>query len=331
MRMTYTQLSPNERYQISALLTAGHSKKAISHQLGRHRSTIQREILRCRDLPSYEAAAAQERALQTQKASRNAKTTSAHLLSHVDHYLRLALSPQQVMGRLEAEGVKAPSVETIYQHILKDQRMAGDLHRHLRCQKKRRKRYASGRERRGRIANRVCIEQRPSIVDKKSRIGDYEGDTVSGKNHQGFLVTLVDRRSRYTLAAQVNTKEALPVAEAIISMLRPHREHCHTITFDNGQEFAQHQYIAKCLDAQVYFAHPYCSWERGLNENTNGLLRQYFPKGTDLRSVTQSEVDDAVHALNHRPRKCLGFKTPHEVFYGLPLKPIKLPTDALRT
>jgi IS30 family transposase len=106
---------------------------------------------------------------------------------------------------------------------------------------------------------------------------------------------------------------------------------CHTITFDNGQEFAQHQYIAKCLDAQVYFAHPYCSWERGLNENTNGLLRQYFPKGTDLRSVTQSQVDAAVYALNHRPRKCLGYKTPHEAFYGLPLKPIKLPTDALRT
>ena len=329
--MTYTQLSPNERYQISALLAAGHSKKAISHQLGRHRSTIQREISRCIDLPSYEAAAAQERVLQTQKASRNAKTTSAQLLSHVDYYLRLALSPQQVTGRLEAEGVKAPSVETIYQHTLKDQRMAGDLHRHLRCQKTRRKRYGSGRERRGRIANRVCIEQRPSIVDTKSLIGDYEGDTVAGKNHQRFLVTLADRKSRYTLAAQVNTKEALPVAEAIISMLRPHKQLCHTITFDNGQEFAQHQYIAKALDTSVYFAHPYCSWERGLNENTNGLLRQYFPKGTDLRCVTQSQVDAAVYALNHRPRKCLGYKTPHEVFFDLPIKPIKLPTDALRT
>jgi transposase, IS30 family len=158
MHMTYTQLSPSERYQISALLIAGHNKKVISHQLGRHRSTIQREILRCRDLPSYEAAVAQERALHTQKASRNARTTAKHLLSHVEHYLRLALSPQQVTGRLEAEGVKAPSIETIYQHILKDQRLAGDLYRHLRCQKTRRKRYASGREGRGRIANRVCIE-----------------------------------------------------------------------------------------------------------------------------------------------------------------------------
>jgi transposase, IS30 family len=331
MHMTYTQLSQTERYQISALLTAGHSNKAISDQLKRHRSTIQREILRCRDLSNYCPVIAQERAMQSQRDSRNAKTIPVNVLTHVDYYLRLALSPQQTVGRLAAEGWNAPSVEAIYQYVLKDQANAGDLHCHLRCQKTRRKRYASGRQRRGRIANRVCIEQRPSIVDKKCRVGDYEGDTVSGAKHQGFLVTLVERMSRYTLAAQVNTKEALPVAEAIISMLRPHKQLCHTITFDNGQEFAQHQYIAECLDARVYFAHPYCSWERGLNENTNGLLRQYFPKGTDLRRVTQSEVDDAVYALNHRPRKCLGYKTPHEVFYGLPLKPIKLPADALRT
>ena len=329
--MTYTQLSQTERYQISALLTAGHNKKAISAQLGRHRSTIDREISRCKALPSYSPQAAQEQAMQNQLASRNAKTIPTSVLSHVECYLRLALSPQQVAGRLGAEGLKAPSVETIYQHILKDQSKGGDLHRLLRCQKKRRKRYRGGRECRGRIANRVCIEQRPTIVDEKSRIGDWEGDTVVGKDHQGFLVTLAERNSRYTLAFQADTKEALPVGEAIIVMLRPHKQVCHTITFDNGKEFAQHEFIAKALDTSVYFAHPYCSWERGLNENTNGLLRQYFPKGTDLRLVTQSQVDDAVYALNHRPRKCLGYKTPHEVFYGLPLKPIKLPDVALRT
>ena len=331
MRMTYTQLSQTERYQISALLEAGCSKKAISQQLGRHRSTIEREISRCKALPSYSPQAAQEQAMHNQKEGRNAKTLCASVLSHVDCYLRLALSPQQVAGRLQAEGLKAPSVEAIYQYILKDQEKAGDLHSLLRCQKTRRKRYGSGRERRGQIANKICIEQRPSIVDQKSRIGDWEGDTVVGKDHQGFLVTLVERKSRYTLAAQTDTKEALPVGEIIIMMLRAHKQVCHTITFDNGKEFAQHQYIAKCLDAQVYFAHPYCSWERGLNENTNGLLRQYFPKGTDLRGVMQTQVDDAVYALNHRPRKCLGYKTPHETFYNLPLKPIKLPHVALRT
>jgi transposase, IS30 family len=329
--MSYTQLSQNERYQISALNDTGHSKKAISHIVRRHRSTIERELQRCKDLPKYDPAIAQERALHSQRQARNAKTIPEHVLSHVECYLRLALSPEQVAGRLRAEGIAAPSVETIYQHILKDQTTAGDLFSHLRCQKNRRKRYGGGYERRGRIAGRACIEQRPSIVDKKTRLGDWEGDTVVGKDHQGFLVTLVERKSRYTLAAQVDTKEALPVCEAIIAMLRPHKQVCHTITFDNGKEFAQHRYIANCLDTAVYFAHPYCSWERGLNENTNGLLRQYFPKGTDLRHVSQIQVDAAVYALNHRPRKCLGYKTPHEVFYNLPLKPIKLPLGALRT
>lgn len=331
MHMTYTQLSQSERYQISALLSAGHSKKSISNQLGRHRSTIERELLRCAQLPSYDPDVAHQHALQCQKDSRNAKTICPHILNHVDCYLRMAMSPQQVTGRLVAEGIKAPSVESIYQHILRDQRIAGDLYRQLRCQKTRRKRYGSGRERRGQIVNRVCIEQRPSIVDERSRMGDWEGDTVIGKDHKGGLITLVERQSRYTLAVHVQTKEALPVSEAIIALLRPHKQLCHTITFDNGKEFAQHQHIASCLQASVYFAHPYCSWERGLNENTNGLLRQYFPKGTDMRLVTQTQVDDAVYALNHRPRKCLGYKTPHEAFYNLPLKPIKLPTDALRT
>jgi IS30 family transposase len=269
--------------------------------------------------------------MQCQQLSRNATTIAANILAHVDCYLRLALSPQQACGRLAAEGIKAPSVESVYQYVLTDQRNAGNLYTYLRCQKERRKRYASGRERRGRIAGRVCIEQRPAIVDRKTRLGDWEGDTVIGKNHKGVLVTLVERKSRYTLACQADTKEALPVCEAIIEMLRPHKSVCHTITFDNGKEFAQHQRVANCLEAKVYFAHPYCSWERGLNENTNGLLRQYFPKGTDLQQITQSQVQEAVYALNHRPRKCLGYKTPHEVFYGLRLTAIKLPTDALRT
>ncbi|NJM44375.1 MAG: IS30 family transposase [Brachymonas sp.] len=329
--MNYTQLSLNERYQISALLQAGQSRTTIAKQLQRHRSTIDREIARCGCTGLYDAAIAHSHAMSCQQASRNAKPIAPHVLAHVDCYLRLSLSPQQVCGRLDAEGIAAPSVEGIYQHILKDQAACGDLYTYLRCQKARRKRYASGRERRGQIAGRVCIEQRPAIVDKRRRIGDWEGDTVVGSHHKGFLVTLVERKSRYCLVAQVPNKEATRVGEAIIEMLRPHKQVCHTITFDNGKEFAQHQYVADCLEAKVYFAHPYCSWERGLNENTNGLLRQYFPKGTNLQDISQEQVDEAVYALNHRPRKCLGYKTPHEVFYGLKLTPIKLPTDALRS
>ena len=223
------------------------------------------------------------------------------------------------------------SCETIYQRILRDKQAQGDLAKHLRCQKPRRKRYGSGRERRGAIKGRVGIEQRPKVVDLKSRIGDIEGDTMMGKNHQGAIVTLVDRKSRYTFARQVNFKKSDLLAQAVIGLLRPHKKRCHTITFDNGKEFADHAFISKCLDAKVYFANPYCSWERGLNENTNGLLRQYFPKNMSLRDLSQHYVDDAVYKLNHRPRKCLGYRTLHEVFYNLPTEPITLRFGALCT
>jgi transposase, IS30 family len=138
------------------------------------------------------------------------------------------------------------------------------------------------------------------------------------------LVTLVERKSRYTLAARVDTKQAQPVAQAMVDLLRPYKSKCYTLTFDNSQEFAQHHFVSQCLAAKVYFAHPYCSWERGLNENTNRLLRQYFPKGTNLRQISQVQLDDVLYAPNHRPRKCLGYKTPHEVFFGYKIKPFKL-------
>ena len=221
------------------------------------------------------------------------------------------------------------SHECIYQRAYRDKAQGGDLVSYLRCQKLRRKRYASGRERRGTLKNRTCIEQRPAVVDRRSRIGDWEGDTVIGQGHKGVLVTLVERKSRYTLAAPLDSRHSAGVTHAVIELLRPHKAQCKTLTFDNGKEFAEHQFIAQCLRVKVYFAHPYCSWERGLNENHNGLLRQFFPKKTNLLKVTQDQVNDAVYRLNHRPRKCLGYRTPHEVFYGLEMCPIKLPNDAL--
>ena len=200
---------------------------------------------------------------------------------------------------------------------------------YLRCQKERRKRYACGRERRGVLKNRISIEQRPAVVEARSRIGDWEGDTVIGKGHQGVLVTLVERKSRYTLARQLDSRHSAKVTPAIIELLKPHQASCKTLTFDNGKEFAEHEFIAQCLNANVYFAHPYCSWERALNENHNGLLRQFFPKKTNFLKVNQDEVNEAVYRLNHRPRKCLQYRTPHEVFYRLKMTPLKLPTDAL--
>lgn len=234
--------------------------------------------------------------------------------------MRLWLSPEQICGRLALEGARPVSHESIYRHIYRDKASGGDLLSYLRCQKQRRKRYGSGQERRGALKNRVGIEHRPAIVESRQRIGDWEGDTVIGKAHKGVLVTLVDRMSRFTLARGRPNREAAPVA--ILEMLRPHKHQCLTITFDNGKEFAEHEFIGQCLHASVYFARPYHSWERGANENTNGLLRQFFPKQMSLLGVSDIEVNEALYQLNHRPRKCLGYRTPHEVFFDLKMQPL---------
>jgi transposase, IS30 family len=330
--MRYSHLTQDERYQISSLKAQNLPIAEIASRLKRHRSTILRELQRnsC-STGDYLASQAQSQCTSRQKARRNARQFQSAHWAHVEHYLRLSLSPQQISGRLLAEKALSISAECIYLYIYKSNTDDTGLISYLRCQKRNRKRYASGRQRRGVIRNRTCIEQRPTVVDAKSRLGDWEGDTVIGAAHQGVLVTLAERKSRFSLIRRVCSKHAQPVGNAVIELLRPHRKHCHTLTFDNGKEFAQHEFIAQCLQTKVYFAHPYCSWERGLNENMNGLIRQYFPKGTNFNNVSDDEVNDVVYKLNHRPRKCLQYRTPHEVFYGLNIKPLKLFTDALCT
>ncbi|HIE43126.1 MAG TPA: IS30 family transposase, partial [Nitrospinaceae bacterium] len=181
-------------------------------------------------------------------------------------------------------------------------------------QKVRRKRY--GRyDRRGIIPNRVSIDDRPAIVNARKHFGDWEGDTVIGKSHKGALVTLVERKSLYTVIQAVLHKTAGAVRNAVKQALTPHKDRVHTITYDNGREFTDHEGMAKDLETRIYFAHPYAPWEGGLNENTNGLIRQYFPKHRDLTTVTNTEIENAMNKLNHRPRKSLGFRTPYEVFF----------------
>ena len=207
------------------------------------------------------------------------------------------------------------SHEWIYQHVYTDKRSGGNLYRFLRCQKVRRKRYGLY-SRRGTIPNQVSIDERPAIVDAKRRFGDWEGDTVIGKSHRGALVTLVERKSLYTVIRSVIHKTAAAVRAAVVDGLTPYIDRVHTITYDNGREFADHEGMASDLETRIYFAHPYASWERGLNENTNGLIRQYFPKDRDLRTVTTREIEKAMDKLNHRPRKSLGYRTPYEVFFN---------------
>jgi transposase, IS30 family len=190
------------------------------------------------------------------------------------------------------------------------------LYHHLRCQKQRRKRYGSY-SRRGQLINRVSIDERTAIVDTCSRLGDWELDNIIGKVHKQSIVSLTERKSRLTLIKKVSWKTADNVADAIINLLKPIACRVHTMTSDNGKEFARHETIAKALKAKFYFAHPYDSWQRGLNENTNGLIRQYFPKDCDFTMITEKQINHVMDRLNNRPRKCLGIKTPNQVFFGI--------------
>ena len=281
--------------------------------MDRHKSTISREMTRNRGARGYRPKQAHALSKARIHAAENSPRVAAETWVVVDLKLAETWSPEQISGHLKVNGQATVSHEAIYQHIYADKRAGGTLHRALRCQKARRKRYG-GRERRGTIPNQVSIDLRPAVVAERGRFGDWEGDLVIGAGQQQALVTLNERTSRYTLIAHVPNKTTQAVSDAMISLLTPFAACVHTLTTDNGKEFAQHERIAKQLGADFFFAHPYASWERGANENMNGLIRQFFPKKMAFESITLSNIEFAVHRLNHRPRKCLGFKTPHEVF-----------------
>ena len=311
--MNYTHLTQAERYQIAILYKAGHDQSEIARMMSRHPSTISRELRRNRGERGYRPKQAHELSQARTRACRNAPRIAEQTWSFVDQWLRELWSPEQICGRLQQDGLPSASHEAIYQRIYVDKRNGGTLHHALRCQKPRRKRYGV-RERRGTIPNQVSIEQRPAIVNSRKRFGDWEADLVIGAAGQQALVTLNERKSRYCLIAHVPCKSAKVVSDALIGLLKPFAACVHTLTTDNGKEFAQHERIAGKLDADFFFAHPYASWERGANENMNGLIRQFFPKKMRFNCITSKDIELAMHRLNHRPRKCLGFKTPHEVF-----------------
>lgn len=328
----YKQLTGGLRYQIYGLKQAGLNQTEIANRIGVDKGTVSREFKRNKGKRGWRPKQAQSLRDERYGARINGKRFSSDDWEEVERLIEEDLSPEQAANRLELEGVLKISHEIIYQHIYADKRSGGDLHRHLRSQKPHRKRCASGQERHGMIKNRVSIDKRPEIVAQKTRMGDWEGDTVIGKNHKGGLVTLAERKSRYVLAGHIRSKHAEGVTAVTTRLLKPHKEKCHTITFDNGKEFAEHEKMAAELKVDIYFAHPYHSWERGLNENSNGLLRQYFPKGMELVDITEEQVQEAVERINHRPRKVLGFRTPHEVFFGVEIRYTKQPLAvALRT
>ena len=309
----YTQLTREQRYQIYALKKAGHSQSEIAKLIGVHKSTINRELGRNCGQRGYRPKQAHQFSEQRSQ-SKHHQRIKTETWDLVESQLRLDWSPEQISGWLRRTEQPTVSHERIYQYVLADKKAGGDLYQHLRCQKQRKKRYGT-RDRRGQIAGRQSIEDRPVIVDQRSRLGDWELDTIIGKGHKQAIVSLTDRTARLALFAKVEKKTAEEVSATIIRLLSPYTDKVLTLTSDNGKEFTQHEEISKALGAEFYFAHPYSSWERGTNENMNGLIRQYFPKDCDFRTVTDGDIQIAMEKLNNRPRKCLGYQTPNEVFF----------------
>ena len=302
---TYTQLTYNQRYHIYTFMKAGLCQTEIAETIGVHKSTISRELKRNEGRRGYRPKQAHQYAVARRDKAKSRITDEDWEL--IEELISLDWSPEQISDCCRKEQVLQISHEWIYQYIYRDKRGGGSLWKHLRCRKKRRKRYGSY-DKRGQIPNRTSIDERPQVVEDRSRLGDWEADTIIGKGKKGAIVTLVDRKSRYLRMGLVSKRTKEAVKEMIISLLADFP--VHTITCDNGKEFAGHEDIAKALGASIYFAHPYSSWERGTNENTNGLIRQYIPKSTDFSALGNADILFAENRLNTRPRKCLSFNSP---------------------
>jgi len=313
--MVYKQLTYEKRTEIKAYLRLNLKMVFIAQLIGVHNSTISRELKRNSGFRGYRPNQAQDNAHSRKKHSRKNTRLTEVVKQRVVSYLKQDWSPEQISGRLAVAEDLHISHETIYQYIWADKQAGGDLHQHLRgARKKKKKRYGKT-DGRGQIKDRVSIDERPAIVANKERRGDWEIDTIIGSRHQGALVSAVERTAKLTCSEAVPQKEAEIVSQTIINMLKPFKDKVLIITVDNGKEFALHKKIAQELEANVYFAHPYHSWERGLNENTNGLIRQYFPKKYDFRNITKQDTLLVENRLNDRPRKTLNFKKPIEIFF----------------
>jgi len=303
--MSYTQLTQEQRYQISALLKTGCNQTEIAKTIEVHKSTISREVRRNQGQRGYRPKQAHAKAMQ--RRNKAVPRISKAEWKIIDNRLKEDWSPEQISNKLkQLYGIQV-SHEWIYNHVREDKRQGGKLYTHLRRPKKYRKQAGNG-DQRGQIPNKTSIEERPEVVERRERIGDWEADTIIGKGHQGAIVTLVDRKSRFLRMGLVEKRTKDSVKETMVRLLSGYP--VHTITCDNGKEFAAHEEVAKTLNAAVFFAHPYASWERGTNENTNGLIRQYVPKGTNFRELSNEDISFIENRLNFRPRKCIDFELP---------------------
>lgn len=313
--MNYHQITPEERYAIGVGRRAGRSVPAIARELGRHRSTISREIRRNRGADGgYRPVIAQRQAQNRRHLGHRRWRLSVRDWVLILLHLQEGFSPDQIAGRLREQGRLQVSHETIYRFIWRNHRLGGDLWRWLRCaRKQKRKRYGSY-ERRGRLAGKRSLRERPAIVARRGRIGDWEMDTMVGTGSRAAVLVVVDRKTGRVRLGKVPQRTAAAIRRCAIQLLQAERHRVRTLTADNGTEFHQYQQIEAALGAPVYFAPPYQAWQRGTCENTIGLIRQYLPKGMDLSKVTHADCEAIAQRLNQRPRKRLGYRTPEECY-----------------
>lgn len=319
----YYHLTRDQRCQIHTLKARGDSIKDIAQVLGVDRSTIHREVKRNSGKRGYRYKQANEKARERwQKSHEGKRKMTPTTIAIIEEKLRLQWSPEQISGWLKKEKYEhAVSHEAIYQHVWNNKRQGGLLYKELRHNGKKYNKRSKGTAGRGCIPGRVDIDERPDIVEEKIRLGDWELDTIIGSGKKGAIVSMVDRTSKLTKLAKVFQKTADEVGNALVERLAPIKRFVLTLTADNGKEFAYHQQVSQSLKTNFYFAKPYHSWERGLNEHTNGLVRQYLPKGKCFDEVTKEDLMRIEVLLNNRPRKVLNFMTPLEAFNHLSQEP----------
>jgi IS30 family transposase len=311
-------LTEGQRYEIFAMQQAGLARKIICEKIGRDKSVLSRELKRNSDGRNgvYHADLAHRKYKKRLKEKPKHIRFTNDIKQKVITELEEDLSPEQIVGRSKLLGEPCVSHETIYCFVWSDKKRGGNLYKHLRSRGKKYRKRGAGKHSGGIIKDRVSIDERPAIVDEKNRFGDLEIDTVIGKNHQGALLTVTDRVSLMEWIVKLEGKNAIELAKETVKVLKPVKNLLHTITSDNGKEFAEHKCISEILNVNFYFAHPYKSYERGCNENANRLIRQYLPKKTNFQYVDVHYINYIQDKLNNRPRKKLGFLTPNEFFYS---------------
>ena len=309
-------LTLEQRYQIQLLWQNGEglSQSEIGERIGKNRSVVSRELLRNQRPDGSYSAQSGGRQYRERRQKRGNYKLKGKLLQQVKYFLGRKRSPEQIANTLQTDDQLCISHEAIYQYVYAEKQAGGILFKELRHSHKKRRKRLGKNDKRGKIPHRKGIEQRPACITTKERFGDWEGDTIIGANHQGAILTLTERKSKHLLMAKLDNLTADHVEKIIIKTLKKTKIPVLSITFDNGREFTNHQKVAKALKTEVFFANPYSPWERGLNENTNGLIRQFIPKCQNIKELDEKFIKTVQYNLNHRPRKTLEFLSPVQFY-----------------